>query len=32
MAENFTRIVDMSQVTKLKDMAGYQEHSVKIKK
>jgi quercetin dioxygenase-like cupin family protein len=28
MAENFTQIVDMTQVLKLKDMAGYQEHSV----
>jgi quercetin dioxygenase-like cupin family protein len=28
MAENFTQIVDMTQVMKLKDMAHYQEHSV----
>ena len=31
MAENITQIVDMTRVMKLKDMAGYQEHSFKIK-
>ena len=28
MAENFTQIVDVTNVLKLKDMAAYQEHSV----
>ena len=28
MAEDFTRIIDMTQVLELKDMAVYQEHSV----
>ena len=28
MAENFTQIVDVANVLKLKDMAAYQEHSV----
>lgn len=31
MAENITQIIDVTQGMKLKDMAGYQEHSVKIK-
>ena len=28
MAENFTQIIDITQVLKLKDIAAYQEHSV----
>jgi quercetin dioxygenase-like cupin family protein len=28
MAENFTQIVDVANVLKLKDLAAYQEHSV----
>jgi quercetin dioxygenase-like cupin family protein len=28
MAENFTKIEDMTKVLKLKDIAAYQEHSV----
>lgn len=28
MAENFTQIIDITQVLKLKDIAVYQEHSV----
>jgi len=28
MAENFTQIVDLTNVVKLKDIVAYQEHSV----